>query len=241
MINPCLFIALAHLEEPVPKRFWDYAKPPQIQPNARQVQKWQARRMAFYLLHLLFEKASLDSRLLDHIQRTASGRPYLEAEEIDFNISHSGDYVAVILSVGRPKKAVGIDLEHPQKTRRFRDLLNHYANPEELAYAERVENLSDYFYLSWCLREAVLKSQGVGIVKLSEVRHLPEAQKIFSAHCPQGQLDFVKLGPCYLSYFYQTSEGLVPQTFQLKQAVLQKIHLPDPLVYHVNKEAYAQT
>ncbi|MEN2937715.1 Uncharacterised protein [Mannheimia haemolytica] len=62
-----------------------------------------------------------------------------------------------------------------------------------------------------------MKSQGVGIVKLSEVKHLPLEKQIFSAHCPKGKLHFVSELPFYLSYFYQQPQNML---------------LSEPLLYH---------
>ena len=54
--------------------------------------------------------------LLGQIYRTQSGRPQFPVENIDFNISHSGDWVAVLLHINESEKsAVGIDIEFPKK------------------------------------------------------------------------------------------------------------------------------
>lgn len=217
---PHIEIAFIHRQEALPSDF-DFPPMPEHL-NEKQIRKWQSRRAAHFLLTELFKKYSLDLQLLENIQHTKSGRPFVNCEQIDFNISHSGDWIAVIFSHFFAKLAVGIDIEHPQKERRYADLIRHYANVEEQAVLLNEDyllpdNLSQRFYLSWCLREAVLKSQGVGIVKLSEVKHLPLEKQIFSAHCPKGKLHFVSELPFYLSYFYQLPENML---------------LSEPLLYH---------
>ncbi|HHW7507750.1 TPA: 4'-phosphopantetheinyl transferase family protein [Mannheimia haemolytica] len=213
-------IAFIHRQEALPNDFAYPEMPSGL--TTKQVQKWQSRRAALFLLTELFKKHRLDLGLLADMQRSPSGRPFVNSEQIDFNISHSGEWIAVIFSHSFVKLAVGIDIEHPQKIRRYQDLICHYGNAEEqnvlLAnHSPILSNLAERFYLSWCLREAILKSQGVGIVKLSEVKHLPLEKQLFSAHCPSGKLHFVSELPFYLSYFYQQSQNML---------------LSEPLLYH---------
>lgn len=205
----------------------------------KQIHKWQSRRAAHFLLSELFKKYHLD--FPEHIQRTKSGRPFVDCDQIDFNISHSGDWVAVIFSYFFTKLAVGIDIEHPQKERRYADLIRRYGNAEEQQVllnesSPVLNNLSQRFYLSWCLREAILKSQGVGIVKLSEVKHLPLDKHIFSAHCPTGKLHFFSELPFYLSYFYQQPENVLsfaPSLYHWQDGTFKPIECQS-LVYDVN-------
>lgn len=177
-----------------------------------QYRKWRSRRTADFLLRQLLEAHQQDSAVLDRQQKTASGRPYLPNSPIDFNLSHSGEWVAVIVSCSAEKKAVGIDIEQPQKARDYHKLLRHYATPAETA--EIAENrllpelrgIEPRFYLSWCLREAVLKAQGAGLVRLSSVTHSLRERKITTPYCPQGTLCFHYDLPFYLAYFVEQTE-----------------------------------
>ncbi len=147
--------------------------------SSRVFQRHQCRRLAHLLLFQLLKIAGKSTALLSQIHRTESGRPYFLDERIDFNISHSGDWVAVILDIRKEEKsAVGIDIEFP-KIRNFTALMEHIALKEEIDWFHHQQDSLNAFYRCWCLREAVLKSQGFGIVKLSNVRHFPEQQKIF--------------------------------------------------------------
>ncbi|MDO4697948.1 MAG: 4'-phosphopantetheinyl transferase superfamily protein [Pasteurellaceae bacterium] len=239
-----LGVFFAHHDEPLPDTVTlNYpTPPPRATSSARQQKKWQSQRMAFFLLHKIFEQYQLDTTHLQQIQRTPSGRPYLADPRIDFNISHSGDWVAIIFSLSTPTKMVGIDIEHPQKIRRYADLLRYYAKPKEIAEIEngqvlpQLDSLEKRFYLSWCLREAVLKSQGVGIVKLSEVQHSLSEQRIYSAHCPQGTLCFYHQLPFYLAYFFE-QEGTVlslPSLSQWQNGRFVPVHTSVPIIYQVN-------
>lgn len=232
-------VAFIHREETLPNDFAYPTMPDNL--SERQQQKWQSRRSAHFLLTKLFEKYGQDTTLLNYIQRTPSGRPFVKSEQIDFNISHSGDWIAVIFCQSFTKCAVGIDIEHPKKTRRYADLIRYYANEEEQQIlldenCPLLDNIKQRFYLSWCLREAILKSQGVGIVKLSEVSHFPIEQQIISEHCPTGKLHFVIDLPFYLSYFYQMTQNMVlsePQLYQWENEQFKLIHRSS-ITYDVN-------
>lgn len=207
-------------------------------PLSRLEKKQKSRQLAEVLLRQLFELYGENPNLLTQIERTDSGRPFIPNSHIDFNISHSGNYVAVIAAFHSPKKAVGIDVEHPQKTRRFLELLEHYApiedqkallNPQHLLELARLEQR---FYLDWCLREAVLKSQGAGIVKLAEVRHCADSRTIKSTHCPSGKLYFYHQLPFFLAYFVEAEDA--PQLYQWQHKRLEILENLQPIIYEVN-------
>ena len=231
--HPILEVVFARHDEPIP-----LSLPVPENLSERQLKRWKSRRTAHFLLSQLFEKHRLDTRLLDNIRRTRSGRPFVEHPHIDFNMSDSGDWAAVIFCYDAVQKIVGIDIEQPQKVRRYEDLLRHYANPAEIEglltdNQTPFDSLVDRFHLSWCMHEAVLKSQGVGIVKLSEVQHFPAERYVQSAYCPKGRVHFYHQLPFYLCYFY---ENLVaePVLSEWKNGGLQKIDNFRPLVYQVN-------
>lgn len=236
-----LGVFFAHHDEPLPEiTALSYAiPPPQVGASERQWKKWKSQRMAFFLLHKIFEQHQLDLAQLQGIARTQNGRPYLADPRIDFNISHSGEWVAIIFSLATPKRQVGIDIEHPQRVRRYWDLLHYYASPEEIAEIQNAEilpqlsDLESRFYLTWCLREAVLKSQGVGIAKLSEVQHRLASRQIHSAYCPAGTLCFYHQLPFYLAYF---CEPVVtsPPLMQWRNQQFHLIEHVSPIIYQVN-------
>ncbi|PID51482.1 MAG: 4'-phosphopantetheinyl transferase [Pasteurellales bacterium] len=205
--------------------------------NSYQLNKWKSRQTAMTILNILFEKYQLDKALLNSIQRTENGRPFVHHPYIDFNISHSGEWVAVIFCYSKTKKVVAIDIEHPQKIRRYEALLNYYTRESEKEFLLKDPNkLEENFYLSWCLREAVLKSQGVGIIKLSEVKHSPLTKEIYCHYCPTGTLHFCTQLPFYLCYFFENQR--IPTILKLQKGILQKIDKITPLIYNVNKEKY---
>ena len=204
--------------------------------NPRMQQRWQCRRLAHFLLWQLLKTAEKPTALLGQISRTKSDRPQFSSSELDFNISHSGDWVAVILHISQPgeKSAVGIDIESPCKERPYLALLEHFASAEEIDWFQQQTESQSAFYRIWCLREAVLKSQGVGIAKLSEVTHQPETLHIFSAHCPRGQLCFTDELPFYLAYFVNQTPIKSPYFWAWDGDHLQPQRLVHKIHYNVN-------
>ena len=96
------------------------------------------------------------------IQVGTSGKPEIKGSNgSSFNLSHSGNYIAVAVTRGRQ---VGIDIEVHRPNCDFRAIAREYFCPAELAYLEacplRAEAL---FFRYWTLKEAYLKAVGSGL------------------------------------------------------------------------------
>ncbi|MBE2893592.1 4'-phosphopantetheinyl transferase family protein [Spirabiliibacterium falconis] len=163
----------------------------------------QCRLLAYFLLAKLLQTFDLPLTLMNGVERTDTGRPYFNgAPRLDFNISHSGQWAAVALIMSTLKSAVAVDIEVP-KPRDFSKLLTHIGDKQEYAWWRAQRDPCQAFYQAWCLREAVLKSQGFGIAKLRSVRHLPSTQEIITPFAPIGQVRFYAHLPFYLALFNQ--------------------------------------
>ena len=233
------FIAYANIQQPFP---FDEI-PRELVPenlcteplgNSRITQRHQCRRLAHFLLWQLLKTVGKSTALLGQIYRTQSGRPEFPAENIDFNISHSGDWVAVLLHINESEKSsVGIDVEFSKK-RSFSALIAHFAPQAEQEWFAKQPDKEPAFYRCWCLREAVLKSQGVGIVKLSSVVHLPERLQIFSDYCPKGELIFTDELPFYFAVFINQPK-IQLQLYQWDGKSLVEKNIQKSLIYQVNE------
>ena len=143
--------------------------------------------------------------------------------------------VISIVCLGRAVEVVevGIDLEFPKK-RNFSALMAHFALQTEQEWFAKQLDKEQAFYRCWCLREAVLKSQGVGIVKLSSVTHLPEQLQIFSDYCPKGALIFTDELPFYFAAFINQSK-IQPHFYQWDGKSLVEKNIQKSLIYQVNE------
>ncbi|WP_425400678.1 4'-phosphopantetheinyl transferase family protein [Aeoliella sp.] len=94
-------------------------------------------------------------------ERAPKGKPFLPDRALEFNISHSGD--EVVLVVGR--QPVGIDIEFTRSITDLRRLAEKYFTDNELA---DLRGLPDdvalgYFLQIWTRKEAIVKLTGLGL------------------------------------------------------------------------------
>ncbi|MDO4626601.1 MAG: 4'-phosphopantetheinyl transferase superfamily protein [Pasteurellaceae bacterium] len=201
--------------------------------NPTKHQRQRCRWVAHFLLFELIQKTrDFLPAVLPAMQYSATGRPFFPIKNLDFNISHSGDWVAVALTISENAE-LGIDIEYPKK-RHFGDLLAHFANPNEQHWFAQQANAESAFYRCWCIREAILKAQGVGIGKLGDVKHYPEQFILQSPHCSQGQLLFTREFPFYLALFIASSSENSTHYFNWNGQLLQPTRLLNADHYQVN-------
>lgn len=106
------------------------------------------------------------------------GRPEIAhpASRWSFNLAHSGNLVACVLS---SVSEVGVDLEDLQRRPPIRDLAQRFCSPAEAADIERQPEpaRTRRFLTYWTLKEAYLKARGLGIaVHLADVEFTLEVE-----------------------------------------------------------------
>ena len=90
------------------------------------------------------------------------GKPYLIDSDLQFNISHAGDRLAVAIVL---EQSVGIDIEYHSSKLNPMELAQRFFNPNEyqqLLAVSRDQQLL-YFYRLWTLKEAFVKATGKGL------------------------------------------------------------------------------
>lgn len=93
----------------------------------------------------------------------ANGKPELSSSAtIGFNVSHSGDWIAVALAENR---RVGVDIERHRDGIDIDSIAGKHFCAAEAAIIRRSDPTSgaDYFFRFWTLKEAFLKATGGGI------------------------------------------------------------------------------
>ncbi len=117
--------------------------------------RFAATRIA--LRELLGASLSIPSAEL-HFEYGRYGKPVLNDNAMNFNVSHSGDYALIALS---REHRVGIDIERASKESVVS--FAHVAlSAEEWLYCNKGRN-TPLFYQLWTAKEAVLKALGLGI------------------------------------------------------------------------------
>ena len=87
-------------------------------------------------------------------------KPYIEGNEVFFNLSHSGDYVLCVIC----DTEVGCDIQQIRKVRR--SVMDRYFHTGEKAYilgGETEEERARRFTRIWVLRESYIKQTGEGL------------------------------------------------------------------------------
>ncbi len=144
------------------QHFDSYLKtvPKEMQAKIKRYHKWedqQATLLGKLLVRKGFEKLNRTEDPLAALQYSKHNRPFISGP-IDFNISHSGDYVICALS---DQLHLGIDIE---KTKTVDP--SHFKSqmtPEEWHTIATAPNQTDAFFTYWTQKEAVIKADGKGL------------------------------------------------------------------------------
>ncbi len=160
-----------HFHAPFTDEAWNVClekMPEAIQTQALRFVRWQDRHASLLgkiLLREGMKKHGYPPDCLKEISYTEYNRPFIDGA-IDFNISHSGNYVVCAINmVGR----VGIDVERmkPLHIEEFKDCMTD----EEWRAIQGSPNHLEKFYDLWTLKESVVKGDGRGMsLPLPEVR-----------------------------------------------------------------------
>lgn len=122
--------------------------------------RWQDRHAALFgrlLLKIALLESGYSASCLELLRFDAYNRPSIDSS-IDFNISHSGNYVLCAISKnGR----IGIDIEQ------IKDInISYYKNFMSNTEWDDITNneaLTRRFYYYWTIKESVMKADGRGL------------------------------------------------------------------------------
>lgn len=124
----------------------------------RKFRRWQDAQ-ASLLGKLLISEALTDGDLsiLNYIEFNSYGRPFIKSHP-DFNISHSGNYVVLVMD---NSSRVGIDVEEIKAINplEFRSQMTNF----EWENIIQSKDSLHAFYLYWTQKESVIKAYGKGL------------------------------------------------------------------------------
>ena len=99
--------------------------------------------------------------ILPAIKKSAYGKPYLAESDLEFNLSHSGDYALLAITRGQ---AVGVDIEHMcRKTKDFLAIAKRFFTAEECSAIQFADDPHAAFFRCWVRKEAFIKATGLGL------------------------------------------------------------------------------
>lgn len=117
------------------------------------------------ILKKMLLELGYSSTILNDIKTDKNNRPYIN-ENIDFNISHSGNYVVCAISSA---SKIGIDIEEI-KVIDINEIKDYVLSEKEQKKMTSMENPLEMFYESWTLKEAALKASGYGLtISMKEI------------------------------------------------------------------------
>ncbi len=122
---------------------------------------------ATFFSKLLLQYAFAQNKLnfdWEQLSYTEKDRPFFKDLDIDFNISHSGKYVALV--IGKDHYGIDIEQHRPVKI----DLFNRQFTGNEWKLIRNSEDELYQFFQFWAIKEAAIKADGRGVEVLSKTQ-----------------------------------------------------------------------
>ena len=147
-------------------------------------------------------------------------RPYLPAQELQFNLSHSFGGFALIIS---PQLPVGVDIEYRKRNISLEDGRHVFMPAEKDSMAEKEEEAAkDEFLHRWTAKEAIYKAADEGTQLLFNEFELSFDPLEVHSHSPQLKKEGWELGhayphPDYLLAFAVQNPEAIPLNFYFHQ------------------------
>lgn len=91
-----------------------------------------------------------------------NGKPHVAGTVVEFNLSHSGDWV--VLAFGRNRQ-IGVDIERIKRDMDVLSIASRYFTPEETARIEEAADRHALFFRLWAHKEAYVKACGSGLFR----------------------------------------------------------------------------
>lgn len=119
------------------------------------IQKWNKKDAPWQCILADVLKNDYQIEKCPEILKDEMGKPYLEGNGLHFNVSHSGEYLAIAIS----EQPVGIDI---QETKIIKEgMYRKVVQPQEQQLIGK-ERQKDFLRL-WTLKESFVKAEGRGL------------------------------------------------------------------------------
>lgn len=95
-------------------------------------------------------------------QYSETGKPHVVDSDMDFNVSHSGDWI--VLAFGRNRQ-IGVDVERVKWDMDVLAIASRYFTPGETALIKNAEDRHTMFFQLWARKEAYVKACGSALFR----------------------------------------------------------------------------
>ena len=157
-------------------------------------------------MHFYNKKVQIDFDKGQH------GKPFFKGQGLFFNLSHSGSYIALCLSL---QTQCGVDIENLKERKSLSDLAKRVLSVKELEFFNSLAEPDAivFFYRMWTVRECLIKQSGLGLVGLDGIKCHIDNNSIVSKANPKGRVISMlvsnakdKYSRYSLSCFYKDNE-----------------------------------
>ena len=169
------------------------------------VQEIDQKRCLFgkLVLRKLLIESGFSKSILEEIKIDENNRPYIN-QDIDFNISHSGNYVICAVSI---QSKIGIDIEEI-KNIDINEINEIVFNDEDDKRFKNTQTPLEFFYDIWTLKEAALKADGIGLmIPLKDIEIYNE--KVLCCNHQLWSFEKLNIDERYSAYVVYNGEHMV--------------------------------
>lgn len=154
-----------------------------VKQHIEKIRHEKSRNQSILAWHIFYTALKSDyGKTAVEIKFSQSGKPYLLGEDIFFNLSHSENLVACIIS----SYEVGVDVQ--KITDNNEKVINRFFTAEEKCAIEESEDKNLSFTRIWTLKESYLKMTGQGIS--GELNKIDFSKNLMSNHFKLAQNEF---------------------------------------------------
>ena len=119
------------------------------------IQKWNKENESWQNIFSDILKRNYSIEEMPKVLKDEYGKPYFENGQLQFNVSHSGEFLAIAVSESR----VGVDIQAPKTIKE--GMYKKIVQPEEQKLIG--DNRQADFLRLWTLKESFVKAEGKGL------------------------------------------------------------------------------
>jgi 4'-phosphopantetheinyl transferase len=126
------------------------------------------------------------------------GKPALADAALEFNVSHSGAFVALAFARDAP---LGVDVECAHRTSDMLAIAERFFSPAEAELVRNAPDVAAAFYTTWTAKESVIKAIGGGLsIDLKSFRVTPARERFTP-------IESTTLGDWYVQSLPEPADG----------------------------------